>query len=219
MILGGIAFTWGNAKSRAKDFPLSVMRHEMMHAAHNELALGWLLSWRDAFTELQLYDWMAQQKSAGRISELDFLLATGGLQATITTAPNLEATELFASTEGFVTALPFLPAMPKLSLLRVHEVWPASISELHLAGDHYGRMQSVAVRNAALARVEHIVCHTLTLTQRNSLTQWLQGLIDTATLNPTPADTDTVNLVKGFFSSQTQWLNDVLTRVKKLCPK
>jgi hypothetical protein len=86
----------------------------MKHATHANLAIGWLVKWWDDFTGLNFSDWLASQYRAKpkRISDLDFALVSCALSPF-----DLSATEALAWTEGFVTAIPLLPATPDSGLL------------------------------------------------------------------------------------------------------
>jgi hypothetical protein len=217
MILGSKAFGWGDRGGkpipREKAFPLATLRHEMMHATHNDLAIGWLIKWRDDFTDLSFDAWLAQEQDAKRMSELDFTLVSSGIKPF-----NLPATELLAWTEGFVTAIPHLPAAPDLTLLKVKETWPAAMGELFGAGERYRVLRSETIKKAALARIRKVICSSVTPAQRTSLTNWINVMLDPATHSLTKGDKDTVTLLNAFFGSQKTWLKDVLDQVTKACP-
>ena len=63
IILGSGAFSWGNKSSpRPKAFALATMRHEMMHGIQEQLAIGWLLKWRDEFTGRSFSNWLTEER-------------------------------------------------------------------------------------------------------------------------------------------------------------
>lgn len=215
MVLSAQAFEHGSpAKPREKAYALATMRHEMMHATHNELAIGWLAKWRDDLTEESFEDWLTPQKGKG-ISELDFELVSSGFPPF--DVENVRATEMLAWTEGFVTALPFLSPQPALPLLHTKETWPAAISELAGAARLY-KSDSHASK-AALERVHRAVCG-LTEPQRTTVIAWLKALLKPRSLNPTPGNRDdqrAVTLVDDSFPDD--FIKDVLAAAQKQCPR
>ena len=44
---------------------ISTMRHEMLHATHYHVAIGWLLAWRDELTTESFGSWLARQRKPG----------------------------------------------------------------------------------------------------------------------------------------------------------
>ncbi len=186
MTLSSSAFEWGKGPIlREKAYSVATLRHEIMHATHAELAIGWLLRWRDDFTDLSFDQWLASEKA---LSGPDRALVLSYVDNGIALYP----TELLAWTEGFVTALPFLPAAPSLALLKDKDRWPAAVSELEGAGKFYDSQRSNPVGKAALARIHTAVCRFLTPGQRTAMIKWLKALLDPKSMGPTDADKDTL---------------------------
>jgi hypothetical protein len=223
MILGGKAFTVGTTQVREKLFPVAVMRHEMTHATHNELAIGWLLAWRDAFTKRFFWNWLSEQHKHNRISDVDLAVISTGL----TTPTDRVPTELLAWTEGFVTAMPFPLPTPEFGIMQTTDTWPTALIELQMAGDFYGKLRGITpnsrdvkIKEAALARIRKVSCGSLTDNQRVSLKNWINFVRDPSTSGPkTDADKKAVKKVNELFSSQTDWLKSVLKQVMTKCPK
>lgn len=210
MILGGSAFVWGGKPTvREKPYTLGTMRHEMIHATHAELAIGWLLKWRDELTDKEFPAWLSGEK----ISPVDYALVLTGLSPF-----DLNPTELLGYTEGFVTAIPFLPVKPLYSLMMPKEIWPTAISELKEAGERYRAVSSLPVKQAALARIRRVVCNSLVQSQRDTLIAWIEFLLKPDSLNPTTADKDTVKLVSSFFTGKEDFLKQVREQAKLKCP-
>jgi hypothetical protein len=211
--LGETAFKLG--KVRDKAFALGTMRHEMTHATHAQLAIGWLLKWRDELTETPFGDWLAKEKAGRRISGVDFALVSSGISPF-----DLKATEALAWTEGFVTALPFLPATPELDRMKNDESWPGAIIQLRGAGKEYEKKPSFsaatdsAVKKAVIQRI-HGICSSLTQTRRDTLLAWIRFLLNPKSLNPTAADETTINFINSSFAP----IKDFLKEVEKACAK
>jgi hypothetical protein len=206
IILGPQAF------ERDKAFALATLRHEMKHAAHNELALGWLLKWRDARTGESFKDWLAKEQKSKHISEVEFALVSTGVTL------NLAATETLAWTEGFVTVVPFLPEKPAFALMTPN--YPAAIAELKGAGKFYNAVASTAVKKAALERIRGFSCGVLSQSQRDRVIEWIPFLLDPNSLNPsTTAEKTTVTLINNDFTPLKDFLKEVLAEVKKACRK
>jgi hypothetical protein len=206
IILGGKAFGLGNTVF-GKDSPVATMRHEMLHAAHATLAIGWFVKFRDDFTDLGFKEWLSTQK----MSDLDLKIVSSFIDL------DLSTTELLSWTEGFVTTLPFLPTVADIKLLKVKEKWPAAVRELRGAGDQYARAVDVA-RNAALARIRKVICSSVTSAQREVLIKWINAVLDPSKIDP-PPEKSTVVLINSFFRTQTSWLKKVLDQATKPCPK
>jgi hypothetical protein len=206
IVLGPLAF------ARDKAFALATLRHEMAHAAHHQLAIGWLVKWRDDRSGKSFRDWLAEERGKKRISELDHELVLAGV------ASDLRATETLAWTEGFVTALPFLRAKPAFSLVASGD-FPAAISALKGAGKFYRSVSSAAVKKAALARIYQFSCSALKQSQRDAVIEWVGFLLNPNSLNPTQADKPVVTLINNDFSPIKPFLNDVLANMKKACAK
>jgi hypothetical protein len=210
IILGGSAFGWGGKPTvREKPASLAAMRHEMLHAVHAEMAIGWLLKWRDELADKDFPAWLSGEK----ISPVDYALVLSGLSPF-----DLNPTELLSYTEGFATALPFLPVKPLYSLMMPKEIWPAAISALKEAGERYPKVSS-PVKKAALERIRRVVCNSMAQSQRDSLIAWIDFLLKPDSLNPTTvADKDTVKLVTSFFTGKEDFLKQVRDQAKLKCP-
>ena len=128
----------------------------------------------------------------------------------------LAPTEALAYTEGFVTAIPYLPQAPDLGLLADRETWPAAISELSHAGENYNRLPPGSVQDAVLARIHSAVCGSMPKDRRDSLTAWINTLLDLTKKSGT-ADA-AVEQVKLYLGSRTGWLNAVMDEIGK-CAK
>ena len=119
-----------NAFSRDKVWALVTLRHELRHAAHGQLTIGWLQKWREKGAGKPFKDWIRAQKKAKKISEADYALVTTGLNLSGSGSNvDLTPTEVLAYTEGIITALPFLPPKPDLALI-AGDKYPASIRGL-----------------------------------------------------------------------------------------
>lgn len=212
IILGGSAFKWGGKQTvREKPYTLATLRHEMLHAVHNEMAIGWLLKWRDELTDKDFRQWFSTEK----ISKVDRTLVLTGF------APfDLRPTELLAYTEGFVTALPFLPVKPLYSLMTTKETWPAAIIELKEAGERYvGLSGEVQTQTAARERIRRVVCNSMVQSQRDSLIAWIDFLLKPDSLNPTTtSEKETAKLVSAFFKGKEDFLKQVRDQAKLKCP-
>ena len=220
IILGSGAFSWGSKPSpRPKAFALATMRHEMMHGIQEQLAIGWLLKWRDEFTGRSFSNWLTEERKQNRISAADFAVVSSGISPF-----DLAAIEVLAWTEGFVAALPFLPGQPQFSQMMPKETWPGAISGLRGAGDFYNKMSSktdgAEIRKAALDRIHRVICNDPTQNQRNALKVWIPFLLDPGSLNPTTdSDKEAVKLINGFFTPLKDFLKAVLASTTKPCPK
>lgn len=220
IILGSGAFSWGGKSlPRPKAFALATMRHEMMHGIQEQLAIGWMLKWRDELTARSFSNWLTEERTRKRISDADFAVVSSGISPF-----DLAAIEVLAWTEGFVAALPFLPAQPQFSQMMPKEMWPGAVSALQGAGDFFNKMSSKTggedIRKAALDRIHRVICNDLTQAQRDALKVWIPFLLDPGSLNPTTdSDKEAVKLINGFFTPLKDFLKAVLGRVTKPCLK
>jgi hypothetical protein len=168
IILGPNAFT------RTKAHGLATLRHEMEHARHEQLALGWLARWRDEQPVASFPDWLANQVKAKKLGALDAAVIgsfTGGTTV---------ATEVLAWTEGLVTSLPFIPAVD-VSLIEIDAKYPAAIKGLQGAGKNFTLLSSSKeLTQAALDRIRDVCCRVLTQLQRDRLVAWIDLLLDPA---------------------------------------
>jgi hypothetical protein len=220
IILGDQAFIWGTAppggkapNEREKAYSIATMRHEMAHAAHNMMAIGWLLKWRDELTKTKFQDWLSGEKKAKRITEVDFELVSTGLP------PNtLGPTEALAWTEGFVTALPFLPTQPDLASLLKKEVWPAAISELEGILKYYENLKSDEVQKAVKRRIETGICGVLRKDEKETLIKWIKFLLELEKLSPKTSDENkAVADLETYFSKNKMFLKEI-RKIAQNCP-
>ena len=208
MILGEDAFQWGAPQAggsmpnkRDKFYTLGVMRHEMMHGVHGRVAAEWLLKWRDELTRDDFVTWLNKQLGK-QLSALEHELVLTGVPP-LTTGP----TEVLAFTEGFVTALPFLPASPTLAAFAKKEEWPASIAELdgllRKMGQH---VISSDLKAAQDLRLDEVICGVLEKQQRDALVQWMDFLTSVDPEQASAAEKPAAKLFKAAFGSGTQFL-------------
>ncbi len=199
-ILGDKAFSWGSSATneRNKDYTIATVRHEMAHASHNRTAIGWLLKWRDELTKQPFEVWLGEQN----ISPVDLKLVSAGIGSM-----DLAATEALAWTEGFVTALPFLPAHPMWAFVDEKDKWPAAIAEL-AGGVRF--LSDQDVENAVKARIQSGICGVLRKDQRDAVVEWINFLIDPKSLNPTTADDKgAVGEINSHFGDKKTFLEDI----------
>lgn len=135
----------------SKSVALGVLRHEMVHVEHLNLALRAAKKWIDSKTKSSFEDWLDEQHDKGRMTSLDLELSKDAANA------RSANTELLAYTEGFMTA--FLLAQPALG-----DNDDAAFLEL------YGMITSstepwananVPARQEALGRLQEYYCHVL----------------------------------------------------------
>jgi hypothetical protein len=218
--LGKTAFQLGSTV-RDKAFSVSTLRHEMTHAAHEQLAIGWLLKWRDELTGTSFAKWLATEHDKGRIGDVDFELVSTFISDPV----DRRATELLSWIEGFVTALPFLPSKPDFHAHMLKEGnWPGAVSDLRGAGKFYDLLGSKRVHEAVKAayrrRLRGVFCNQLTQPQRDALIAWIRFLQKPEDAPDIPksrsADEDAaLKLIKGF---SAELIKDVRAEVEKPCP-
>jgi hypothetical protein len=210
LVLGKKAF------ERDRAFAVATLRHEMEHATHEEMAIGWVIRWRDERVSDSFADWLQAQHTAKpkRISDVDFELVNTGLASG---AAALIATETLAWTEGFVTALRFLPAKPTLALMKTGN-YPTSIAELKGAAAAYV-VADAALSKAALKRIGEGVCALPDKAARDVVVAWTKFLLDPAAVQkPTTADENaTVKLITADFAPFKGFLNEIVKIVARGC--
>ena len=120
--LGPAVFVPGN-----KAFALATLRHEIEHAAHDQMAIDWLRKWRKAGTKGDFRIWLGSQPIAGADRALVCERVNG---STVNT-------EVLAHLEGFITAFPkedHAKANPSRSvydqLLGVAEHWASAAADV-----------------------------------------------------------------------------------------
>lgn len=158
IILGPSAFAHDKAQA------LATMRHEMKHAEHFLLAISALKRWRAGKMKTTFDAWVtAQEKEPDRTLIRERI--KGG-------TPN---TELIAYTEGLVTSLNFLPAVPDPRLM-VAGNFPVAIFELLHAGANF-QLSSKAANTVAFARLRSYCRDSLSAGQRSSFLAWVDYLL------------------------------------------
>ena len=155
-----IAIVLGPEAFSSKEFALGVLRHEMVHAEHLNLALKEAKKWQaDAKTKSGFEVWLNEQYEKGRLPALDLVLILNLVhikkegEVTSETAN----TELLAYTEEFMTEFlltrqapgdnndpAFLPLFGVIS--SSSEPWANA---------------NIAVRSEALGRILEYFCHVL----------------------------------------------------------
>jgi hypothetical protein len=135
----------------SKSVALSVLRHEMAHVEHLNLALKAARKWIDSKTKSSFEDWLDEQHDKGNLSSLDLELTKD--------AANVKSanTELLAYTEGFMTA--FLLTQPPpgdnddAAFLELYGIITSSAEPWANA--------NVPARQEALGRLQEYYCHVL----------------------------------------------------------
>ena len=89
--LAGAVFIPGN-----KAFALATLRHEIEHAAHDQMAVDWMVKWRDAGAKVDFRVWLGTQPIAAADRALVGERVDG---STVNT-------EVLAHLAGFITAFP-----------------------------------------------------------------------------------------------------------------
>lgn len=219
MILDGEAFSYGSPtrRPRRKDCAITVMRHEMLHAAHFELAILWLLKWRADFTSQGFLPWLDDQVKAKVLAPVDYAVV-----ATYLGKRGKNATETLAYFEGFLAGLPWLEA-PSIADLDQEELWPASIRELKGIRQYY--LNSVLDDNdskvipALLQRARDVACGSLSQVQRDTTALWLRALRNPDSLDSGHSHAETVGAVKGYFVPLDDLLKELVKQFEQPCPQ
>ncbi len=203
-----------NAFSRDKDWALETLRHELRHATHSQLTIGWLQKWREKGGGKLFKDWILAQKKAKKISKADYALVTTGLNLSGSGSNvDLAPTEVLAYTEGVITALPFLPPKPDLALI-AFDKYPASIRGLKEGSPKFDAATAEPVREIALQQIHDSCC---ALGKCDALVAWIDFLLDPAAAKPkTATEKQTVSTVTNDFKSKG-FIKKVLANVKKAC--
>ena len=224
----GIALKFGTSAFemastvRPKSVAVATMRHEMLHAAHAELAVGWLLAWRDELTVETFDQWLLRKLGTGRptLAERSYV-ATGVTR-------NRIATEIFAYTEGVVATLPFLP-MPiafDQHLLK-QELWPGAVMSLHgirpfYPNRHGPETDGATMEDAVEARLLSAIC-VMTTAQRAAVRAWVDFLLnfEARSYAIVPTLTQQHVTVIAMLAKEFHQIDDYLTMiqtVEKDCP-
>jgi hypothetical protein len=137
--LPGVAIMLGPAPfQEGDDAVLTTLRHELVHAEHDRMLLGWLTKWRGT-GHGPFEAWMRRQK----VSPVDLALVRAG------TAGAVANTELLAYIEGFALAFDKTPPPTARAVRRL----PTAIEELRGAAQHGWTGADDVVRKAAEDRV------------------------------------------------------------------
>ena len=218
--LPGIGVILGpGALNNGKAAALETLRHEERHATHFQLAIGWLLKWRDDGAKKAFPDWLTEQHAKKKISDLDLALVKTGIPSgkdPATGKPTFDRkdTEVLAHAEGVMAGLPFLPAKPDLALLKAFKL-PAPIDQLHLMRPSFDVADADA-KALALNRLHEFCCGTLSSAQRTSFVDWLKFLLDLLSRKaPSKDEKD----VQTDFKGHESFLKKVLTEVQKPCKR
>lgn len=218
MLMGSLAFSdAGKITDRKQEFTLSVLRHEMAHAASDRTSIGWLLGWRDQLAELNFEKWLNTTLNNGKRKGAEYERALTAIGT-----HSLHATEAFARVEGIVTSLPFLGPLMPLKDLAQESNWPAYLFELQGLLKQIPTVDQVlskAVRSGVDARLQWCLCTVLDDAQRKIFKDWTDFLINLDKLSPAPgAESSAVKILNAGFKAQ----RDFLVALRKLvdrCPK
>ena len=218
MLMGSLAFTDKSQKiDREQAFTLSVLRHEMAHAASNRTSIGWLLAWRDQLAEMDFEKWLKARLAGGKKKGAEYERALTDIGT-----HSLHATEAFARVEGIVTSLPFLGPLMPLAKLAKEGNWPAYLFELQGLLKQIptvDKILSKAVRSGVDARLKWCICNALDDAQRQIFKDWTDFLIKLDQLTPAPGDeTDAVRILNAGFKAQRDFLKALRT-MADTCPK
>ncbi len=217
-ILGAEAFKNGKASA------LETLRHELRHATHNQLAIGWVLKWRDEekVGGKSFKVWLAAKHKANKISDLDYDLVQTGMERddpkTRTTFWDKTATEVLAHVEGIVTGLPFLPLKPGVDAMkRAGSKNPLEygvvIDQLHLMRVYFDGA-GAAAKTQAPQRLHDFCCQELDSAQRSTFVAWLKFLLGLPTMKATTTEE---KQVQGDWKGYDSFLKQMLTAVQKPC--
>ena len=215
MLMGSLAFTDLPQKNeRDKVFTLSVLRHEMSHAASNRTSIGWLIKWRDELTKDGFETWLGKQRIDG--ADFERALTFIGTHAK-------HATEALARTEGIVTLLPFLTQDPKLEDLEKEAQWPALLFELKGLLKQLPTVRILQNDTAVLKRIEARLkwcfCEVLDEAQRKRFIDWADYLSKVHELQP-PTDKlkPAVTLLQLAFKNERKYIES-MRKLANSCPK
>ena len=144
------------------DHVLATLRHELVHAEHDQMLLGWLAKWRGAGHE-DFLSWLRHQKA----SPVDLALAhAAALRKPVDT-------ELLAHIEGFAAAFDQTPPPSASVLLR--PTLPSAIEQLRGGAERGWTGVDDAVKSAAGQRLAAFY-RGLDSSRRAVLRDWLSYL-------------------------------------------
>ena len=153
IMLGPLVFDEGD------DSVLATLRHELVHAQHDQMVLDWVTRWR-ASSQPNFAGWMTHQKAL----PADIALVRGG------TLGQVVDTELLAHIEGFAAVFDRTPP-PSTSVLLKSSLPPA-IEELRGAADRGWTGVDKDVRSAAEQRLAAFYA-ALDASRKAVLRDWL----------------------------------------------
>jgi hypothetical protein len=188
-----IATILGPGAFRDKAHAVATLRHEMRHAAIEQVAVGWLLKWREERSGKDFPGWLSAQHDKKKISDADYDMISTGLPGV-----GLAATETPAYIEGMLAALPFLPPGPDLKQIATAK-YPAAIEELRELESpkhHFFKDSQKPVKELVLQRIHDFSCDVLAKSQRDALLTWIAFLLNPASLKPAKPDKDDENAIK-----------------------
>jgi hypothetical protein len=142
------------------DDVLATLRHELAHAEHDQMILGWLAKWRAAGHGADFGAWMRRQK----VSPVDLALVRTG------TAGNRVNTELLAHVEGFAAVFDKTP--PPSAAMILKSMLPHAIDELRGAAETGWTGVDEAVKTAAAKRLADYY-NGLDAAKQSLLRDWL----------------------------------------------
>jgi hypothetical protein len=168
IILGPLAF------DERKEHTLAVLRHEMMHVEHHEMALDAVRRFltrpkaragkRLGSPEEQFSNWLSDESMRG-LSKVDAALIRG---ANVSHEPN---TELLAHVEGFMTHFHLThPAPADEKDPAFQELWGA----LDTGSGNPWKDATKEVRSEALGRLQEYYCHSLDRKHREAFEGWVR---------------------------------------------
>jgi hypothetical protein len=206
-------------KDKGKPPALETLRHEGRHAKNYQLAIGWLLKWRDAGARKSFKVWLREQHTAKKISDVDFDLVQTGMLRDDTAGGHWDktGTEVLAHVEGMMAGLTFLPPQPDFSLMKDLR-YPAPIDQLHLLLKIPFHAAGEPAKALALQRLHDFCCQILDSTHRDSFVAWMQFLMKPASLKASSTEEkNTQTEVTKDFKGLESDLKQVLESVRKPC--
>ena len=224
----GIAMKFGTSAFemastvRPKSVAVATMRHEMLHAAHEELAVDWLLAWRDELTTDAFDHWLLSQPRARRPTLVERSYVATGVTR------NRIATEILAWTEGIAATLPFLPTPIVFDQhLLKQELWPGAVMSLHGIRPFYRNRTGPETDGASMEaaveeRLQSAIC-VMTSAQRAAVRMWIDFFlhvqVQAYAMVPTltPQHVTMIALLDGDFRQIVDYLTTIQT-VEKACP-
>lgn len=200
IMIGPLAFEEGD------DSVLATLRHELAHADHDRMLLGWMQKWRGS-GKGDFLAWMRRQK----VSAADLGLVRGG---TLGKSPD---TELLAHIEGFAAAFDKTP--PPTTTVVLKSALPTAIEQLRGAAERGWVGVDDAIKTAAEKRLAAFYT-ALDASRQALLRDWLFYLRYRATTRwPKDATDDAraARLVWGAFQPHRgflEWMLGIMANVE-----